>query len=91
MSQEAGLRCFILKPVQTYIWNDVYTNIGHAQYLSGNEAEAQTAWFHLKGQKDASDKDYKQVLEEDWQNLEKSGVVALKAFDKARVWLAGAW
>ncbi len=87
LSVQAGLRSLDFDPTQII----AYTNIGHAKWLSGHQADAQTAWLHLKGRKDINGKDYKQVLEEDWQAFEKANVVPPGAFDAARKWLAGAW
>ncbi|MCC6723879.1 MAG: tetratricopeptide repeat protein, partial [Saprospiraceae bacterium] len=87
LAEQAGLRAIALDETQTYIW----TNIGHACYLNGQEAEAKKAWLHLKGQKDANGRDYKEVLEEDWQALEAAGVVLSGAFDAAQKWLEKEW
>ena len=87
LAEKAGLRCLALDASNQYVW----TNIGHARYLAGRKAESHEAWLHLKGQKDGEGRDYKAVLEKDWQDLEAAGVVPKGAFDAAREWLAGAW
>ena len=87
LAEKTGLRCLALDASNQYVW----TNIGHARYLAGRPAESHEAWLHLKGQKDGEGRDYKAVLEKDWQDLEAAGVVPKGAFDAAREWLAGAW
>ncbi len=87
LAEKAGLRCLALDASNLSVW----TNIGHARYLAGHPAEAHEAWLHLKGQKDGEGRDYKVVLEKDWQDLEAAGVVPKGAFDAARKWLTGAW
>jgi len=87
LAETAGLRCLALDASNQYAW----AIIGHARYLAGRPAQAHEAWLQLKGQKDGEGRDYKEILEKDWQDLEAAGGVAKGAFDAARKWLAGAW
>lgn len=87
LAEQAGLRCLALDETQIYVW----TNIGHARWLSGKESSAKTAWLHLKGKNDGSNRPYSMVLQADWQALESAGVVSPAAFDAARKWLDKQW
>ncbi|MCB0533612.1 MAG: hypothetical protein KDD14_15540 [Saprospiraceae bacterium] len=83
LAASAARRCLEFDPEQ--IW--VYTNLGHAQLLSGRLDDAKTAWSHLKG-KEERGKSYKTILEEDFLALEAAGI-RLPNIKKVRKWLEG--
>ncbi len=86
LAERAALRCLALAPEQIY----VYTNLGHAHLLRGDLQKAKAAYLLLKGKKDGGGKDYKIVLEEDFQALEAEGITH-KGMAEIRKWLAEGW
>jgi len=86
LAERAALRCLALDPEQIY----VYTNLGHSHLLRGDIAKAKAAYLPLKGKKDDGGKDYKLVLEEDFQALEAEGIT-YESMAEIRKWLREEW
>lgn len=86
LAERAARRCLELDPEQSW----VYINMGHAHLLRSDVKKAKEAYLHLKGKKNDGGKDYKLVLEEDFQALEAEGITH-KGMTEIRKWLEREW
>jgi tetratricopeptide (TPR) repeat protein len=69
-SEKAARRCLELDETQVY----VMTNLGHSQLLRGQYKAGMATYEKLKGKKDEKNKDYKDIILKDLQELEAAGV-----------------
>jgi cation transport regulator ChaC len=70
LAERVALRCLELDKTQEW----VLTNLGHSQLLRGQYDNAKTTYGKLKGKKNNENKDYKQVLLNDMNELAAEGI-----------------
>jgi tetratricopeptide (TPR) repeat protein len=70
LAEKAARRCLELDKTQEY----VLTSLGHSQLLRGQYQAARATYEKLKGKKDGAGKDYKDLLLQDFQDLEAAGI-----------------